>query len=183
MEPSKNWDECVWCIYRVTNPTLILNRLRWDKRRLLTNSNKIITLYYRMRVRDINGAFKELGRMCQLHLESDKPQTKVKCDPTGHCISQSCLLVVRAGYTAISSAGTVASLNTTSSFAWYSFRRLQRGNPFYHHPFYSTLLPFQDLLLLVCMSCTLEWFAEFCPITAVFYSVKAILAHTRFNHY
>lgn len=31
-----------------------------------------------MRVRDINGAFKELGRMCQLHLESDKPQTKVK---------------------------------------------------------------------------------------------------------
>jgi len=30
-----------------------------------------------MRVRDINGAFKELGRMCQLHLESDKPQTKV----------------------------------------------------------------------------------------------------------
>jgi len=70
-----------------------------------------------MRVRDINGAFKELGRMCQLHLESDKPQTKVKCDPTGHCISQSCLMVVRAGYTAISSAGTVASLNTTSSFA------------------------------------------------------------------
>lgn len=30
-----------------------------------------------MRVRDINGAFKELGRMCQLHLESDKPQTKL----------------------------------------------------------------------------------------------------------
>lgn len=73
MEPSKNWEECVWCIYRVTNPTLILNRLRWDAK--LTT---YITLYYRMRVRDINGAFKELGRMCQLHLDSDKPQTKVK---------------------------------------------------------------------------------------------------------
>ena len=47
-----------------------------DKANLQTQI--IITLYYRMRVRDINGAFKELGRMCQLHLDSDKPQTKVK---------------------------------------------------------------------------------------------------------
>nr|XP_014341569.1 PREDICTED: transcription factor E2-alpha isoform X6 [Latimeria chalumnae] len=31
----------------------------------------------RLRVRDINEAFKELGRMCQLHLNSDKPQTKL----------------------------------------------------------------------------------------------------------
>ena len=31
----------------------------------------------RVRVRDINEAFKELGRMCQLHLKADKAQTKL----------------------------------------------------------------------------------------------------------
>lgn len=31
----------------------------------------------RVRVRDINEAFKELGRMCQMHLKTDKAQTKL----------------------------------------------------------------------------------------------------------
>ncbi|CAB3223078.1 unnamed protein product [Arctia plantaginis] len=31
----------------------------------------------RIRIRDINEALKELGRMCMTHLKSDKPQTKL----------------------------------------------------------------------------------------------------------
>lgn len=33
--------------------------------------------YHRIRIRDINEALKELGRMCMTHLKSDKPQTKL----------------------------------------------------------------------------------------------------------
>lgn len=32
---------------------------------------------HRIRIRDINEALKELGRMCSTHLKSDKPQTKL----------------------------------------------------------------------------------------------------------
>lgn len=34
-------------------------------------------LLSRIRIRDINEALKELGRMCMQHLKSDKPQTKL----------------------------------------------------------------------------------------------------------
>lgn len=39
----------------------------------------IIFIYYnfRIRIRDINEALKELGRMCMAHLKTDKPQTKL----------------------------------------------------------------------------------------------------------
>lgn len=36
-----------------------------------------IFFYCRIRIRDINEALKELGRMCMSHLKSDKPQTKL----------------------------------------------------------------------------------------------------------
>lgn len=36
-----------------------------------------LKLNYRIRIRDINEALKELGRMCSTHLKSDKPQTKL----------------------------------------------------------------------------------------------------------
>lgn len=32
---------------------------------------------YSIRVRDINDAFKELGRMCMMHLNSERQQTKL----------------------------------------------------------------------------------------------------------
>ncbi len=33
--------------------------------------------FHRIRIRDINEALKELGRMCMSHLKTDKPQTKL----------------------------------------------------------------------------------------------------------
>lgn len=38
---------------------------------------KLLSDFCRIRIRDINEALKELGRMCMQHLKSDKPQTKL----------------------------------------------------------------------------------------------------------
>lgn len=45
--------------------------------RIVCNISFVILVSLRIRIRDINEALKELGRMCSTHLKSDKPQTKL----------------------------------------------------------------------------------------------------------
>lgn len=40
-------------------------------------NNNFCFAIIRIRIRDINEALKELGRMCTSHLKTDKPQTKL----------------------------------------------------------------------------------------------------------
>ncbi|XP_070618321.1 transcription factor 12 isoform X4 [Erythrolamprus reginae] len=54
-----------------TNGEEELDPERERERRVANNARE------RLRVRDINEAFKQLGQMCQLHLKSEKPQTKL----------------------------------------------------------------------------------------------------------
>ena len=45
--------------------------------RCFFSSNEIFFASFSLRVRDINDAFKELGRMCSIHMRNDKPVTKL----------------------------------------------------------------------------------------------------------
>ena len=67
----------------------------------------------RLRVRDINEAFKELGRMCQMHTKSDKPQTKLT-------ILQQAVQVIMG--MELELRGTVIFYNFTSLAAFFNDR-------------------------------------------------------------
>ena len=66
----------------------------------------------RLRVRDINDAFKELGRICQMHLKTDKPQTKLVILQQAVQVIMS--LEIRLRGTFMNSAETLCSYANTS---------------------------------------------------------------------
>ncbi|XP_064590681.1 transcription factor E2-alpha isoform X2 [Zonotrichia leucophrys gambelii] len=71
LKPSRTRTRC--SLNSSTDEALSLEDkdLRDRERRMANNARE------RVRVRDINEAFKELGRMCQMHLKTDKAQTKL----------------------------------------------------------------------------------------------------------
>ncbi|XP_054835123.1 transcription factor E2-alpha isoform X3 [Eublepharis macularius] len=71
LKPSRNRTRC--SLNSSTDEALSMEDkdLRDRERRMANNARE------RVRVRDINEAFKELGRMCQMHLKTDKAQTKL----------------------------------------------------------------------------------------------------------
>ncbi|XP_036391455.1 transcription factor XE1.1 [Megalops cyprinoides] len=71
--PSINEDEDL-------NPEQKAERER--ERRMANNAHK------RLRVRDINKAFKELGRKCQLHLKTEKPRNEKNLNPKTACLKK-----------------------------------------------------------------------------------------------
>ena len=67
--------------YLVQNTDAVTNTVRQWERHACQWQVVLQSLYVacacRIRIRDINEALKELGRMCMTHLKTDKPQTKL----------------------------------------------------------------------------------------------------------
>lgn len=66
-------------MYVFLSETFMFKKLQKIIKKILTSFVKCVKnmFYFRIRIRDINEALKELGRMCMTHLKTDKPQTKL----------------------------------------------------------------------------------------------------------
>lgn len=72
MNQSKQSWEC----FRVESGLTELKK-KWKRSSSWESRETYSKLCSRIRVKDINEAFKELGRMCMAHLKSDKVETKL----------------------------------------------------------------------------------------------------------
>lgn len=63
----------------LSNVTRQTRQKSFSKEKVLMSKFSVIIdiCFFRIRIRDINEALKELGRMCMTHLKTDKPQTKL----------------------------------------------------------------------------------------------------------
>ncbi len=66
-----------WPTGRVANKVTTMFRYVALPTHFLRQRFFLFYVFYRIRIRDINEALKELGRMCMAHLKTDKPQTKL----------------------------------------------------------------------------------------------------------